>query len=335
MKKGLIVFIGMLLIVLVIGYVSSQRSDTLDVRVLKLAHGLNTQHPVHKTMEYLAQRAWELSEGKLKIEIFPSEQLGNEKECIEALQLGYLAMTKTSTGPMEAFVPRIRIFGIPYLFRDDAHFWQVAKSPIGKELLVAGQDMGLRGLCYYDAGFRSFYAKKPINSPADLKNLKIRVMNSVMAMDMVKTMGGSPTPISWGELYTSLDQEVVMAAENNPPSFDTSRHFEICKFYTLDEHVYLPDMLVISSRIWEGLTEAQQSILQQAVDESVEKGHGYWAEAVNAAMTKVQDAGVEVIRPDKKPFQDAVRPMWERFQKADNEEDKAIGTLIQQIQEIN
>jgi tripartite ATP-independent transporter DctP family solute receptor len=334
MKKGLIVFIGMLLIVLVIGYVSFKRSDTLDVRVLKLGHGLNTQHPVHKTMEYLAQRAWELSEGKLKIEIFPSEQLGNEKECIEALQLGYLAMTKTSTGPMEAFVPRIRIFGIPYLFRDDAHFWQVAQSPIGKELLVAGQDMGLRGLCYYDAGFRSFYAKKAINSPADLKGLKIRVMNSVMAMDMVKTMGGSPTPISWGELYTSLDQGVVDAAENNPPSFDTSRHFEICKNYTLDEHVYLPDMLVISARIWEGLSEDQQAILQQAIDESVEKGHEYWAAAVQASMKVVEDAGVKVIRPDKKPFQDAVRPMWERFQKADNEADQAIGKLIQQIQEI-
>jgi len=334
MKKGLIVFIGILLIVLVIGYVSFQRSDTGEVRVLKLAHGLNTQHPVHKTMEFLAERTWELSEGKLKIEIFPSEQLGNEKECIEALQLGYLAMTKTSTGPMEAFVPRIRIFGIPYLFRDDAHFWQVAKSPIGKELLVAGQDMGLRGLCYYDAGFRSFYAKKAINSPADLKGLKIRVMNSVMAMDMVKTMGGSPTPISWGELYTSLDQGVVDAAENNPPSFDTSRHFEICKYYTLDEHVYLPDMLVISSRIWEGLSEGQQAILQQAIDESVEKGHEYWAAAVQASMQVVEDAGVKVIRPDKKPFQDAVRPMWERFQKADNEADQAIGKLIQQIQEI-
>jgi len=334
MKKGLIVFIGMLLIVLVIGYISFQRSDTQDVRILKLAHGLNTRHPVHKTMEYLAQRAWELSDGKLKIEIFPSEQLGNEKECIEALQLGYLAMTKTSTGPMEAFVPRIRIFGIPYLFRDDAHFWQVARSRIGKELLVAGQDMGLRGLCYYDAGFRSFYAKKPIHSPADLKGLKIRVMNSPMAMQMVDTMGGSATPISWGELYTSLDQGVVDAAENNPPSFDTSRHFEICKYYTLDEHLYLPDMLVISSRIWEGLTDEQQEILQRAVDESVEKGHEYWAAAVEASMKVVREDGVEVIKPDKKPFQDAVRPMWEHFEKANNDEDKAIGTLIKQIQEI-
>jgi tripartite ATP-independent transporter DctP family solute receptor len=334
MKKGLTVFIGLLLILLVAGYINHTRTQGSDVRYLKLAHGLNTMHPVHKTMEYLAERLKEISDGKMIIEIYPSEQLGNEKECIEGLQLGYMDMTKTSTGPMEAFVPRIRIFGIPYLFNDNDHFWKVANSQIGKDLLVSCEPMGMRGLCYYDAGFRSFYAKKPINSPADLKGLKVRVMNSVMAMQMVEAMGGSPTPISWGELYTSLDQGVVDAAENNPPSFDTSRHFEICKYYTLDEHVCLPDMLVLSKRVWEDLSEAQQTMLQQAVDDSVEKGHEYWAEAVGKSMSIVREGGVEVIRPDKKPFQDAVRPMWERFQNADNEEDKAIGTLIQQIQEI-
>ena len=340
MKKGLIVFIGLLLVVLVIGYVSQGR-DTHQVRVLKLAHGLNTQHPVHKTMVWMAKRAAELSGGQLKIEIFPSEQLGNEKECIEALQLGYLAMTKTSTGPMEAFVPRIRIFGIPYLFRDSDHFWKVAQGPIGKELLLAGENKGLRGLCYYDAGARSFYAKEPIRTPADLKGKKIRVMNSVMAMEMIKAMGGSPTPISWGELYTSLDQGVVDAAENNPPSFETSRHYEICKYYSLDEHVRLPDMLVISSKVWASLTKQQQTWLQQAVDESVTYGRKLWTEAEAKSLKVVEDGGVTIIHPDKKPFQDAVQPIWERFLKADpnsdNEderEDAAIGTLIKQIQEI-
>ncbi len=334
MKKGLIVFIGLLLVVLVIGYVSRGR-DTQQVRVLKLAHGLNTQHPVHKTMVWMAKRAAELSGGQLKIEIFPSEQLGNEKECIEALQLGYLAMTKTSTGPMEAFVPRIRIFGIPYLFRDSEHFWKVAQGPIGKELLLAGENKGLRGLCYYDAGARSFYAKEPIRTPADLKGKKVRVMNSVMAMEMIKAMGGSPTPISWGELYTSLDQGVVDAAENNPPSFETSRHYEICKYYSLDEHVRLPDMLVISSKVWASLTEQQQQWLQQAVDESVDYGRKLWAQAEEKSLKVVEKAGVEVIHPDKKPFEEAVKPMWDKYLHADNEEDRAIGQLIRQIQEIH
>ncbi len=333
MKKGLTVFIGLLVIILVIGFFT-QGSDQQEVRILKLAHGLNTQHPVHITMEYLAKRAAELSDGQLEVQIFPSEQLGNEKECIEALQLGYLAMTKTSTGPMEAFVPRIRLFGIPYLFRDSEHFWKVALGPIGKELLVAGENKGLRGLCYYDAGARSFYAKEAINTPADLVGKKIRVMNSVMAMDMIKAMGGSPTPISWGELYTSLDQGVVDAAENNPPSFDTSRHFEICKYYSLDEHVRLPDMLVISAKVWADLSDQQQQWLQQAVDESVTYGRELWTKAEQKSLEVVKAGGVEVIYPDKKPFQEAVKPMWDRFLNADNEEDRAIGQLIQQIQEV-
>ena len=335
MKKGMILFIGSLLIVLLFSYFLQGGVDKQH-KILKLAHGLNTQHPVHKAMEFLAKRAAELSDGQLEVQIFPSEQLGNEKECIEALQLGYLAMTKTSTGPMEAFVPPIRIFGIPYLFRDSEHFWKVALGPIGKELLVAGESKGLRGLCYYDAGARSFYSKKePINTPSDLAGKKVRVMNSVMSMEMIKAMGGSPTPISWGELYTSLDQGVVDAAENNPPSFDTSRHFEICKYYSLDEHVRLPDMLVISARVWADLNEQQQQWLQQAVDESVIYDRELWTKAEIKSLEEVKAGGVVVTYPDKKPFQEAVKPMWDKFLNSDNQEDQAIGRLIQQIQEIH
>ncbi len=334
MKKALTILIGLLLIVLVVGYFR-QGVDDRQHRILKLAHGLNTQHPVHKAMAFMAKRAFELSGGGLEVQIFPSEQLGNEKECIEALQLGYLAMTKTSTGPMEAFVPRIRIFGIPYLFRDSKHFWEVALGAIGKDLLVAGEAKGLRGLCYYDAGARSFYSKdKPIDSPSDLSGLKVRVMNSVMSMEMIKAMGGSPTPISWGELYTSLDQGVVDAAENNPPSFDTSRHFEICKYYNLDEHVRLPDMLVISARVWADLNKQEQKWLQQAVDESVSYERKLWIAAEEKSLETVTAGVVVVSYPDKKPFRDAVKPMWDRFLNAENKEDQAIGALIRQIQEI-
>lgn len=334
MKKVMTIFIGLLMIVLAAGYFM-QGEDDRQRRILKLAHGLNTRHPVHKAMEFMARRVYELSDGNLEVQIFPSEQLGNEKECIEALQLGYLAMTKTSTGPMEAFVPEIRIFGIPYLFHDSEHFWKVARGPIGRELLAAGEVKGLRGLCYYDAGARSFYSKDaPIDSPSDLSGKKVRIMNSVMSMEMIRTMGGSPTPISWGELYTSLDQGVVDAAENNPPSFDTSRHFEICRYYSLDEHVRLPDMLVISARVWADLSERQKAWLQQAVDESVTYDRTLWTEAEEESLEVVKAGGVIVSYPDKKPFQDAVRPMWNKYLNAEDKEDKAIGALIRKIQEI-
>lgn len=296
--------------------------------VLKLAHSLDTTHPVHKAMVYMAKKASEKSSGRMEIQIFPSEQLGTEKENIEALQLGYLAMTKISTAVMEGFVPRIRVFGIPYLFRDSEHYWKVLKGPIGKDLLAAGKSKGLRGLCFYDAGSRSFYAKKKINTPEDLKGMKIRVMNSVMSMKMVDAMGGSPTPIPWGELYTALEQGVVDAAENNPPSFRTSRHCEVCKYYTLDEHTRLPDILIISMRVWDSLKPEFQRMLQEAVDESVEYQRKIWAEAEEADMKTIQEVGIKVIHPDKDLFRESVKSLWEEFEGTD------IGELIKQIQEV-
>lgn len=328
MKKGLFVFIGILLILLAIGFGFSLKKGELDVRELRLCHGLNTRHPVHITMEYMAERVREKSGGQMIVQIFPNEQLGTEKESIESLQLGYMSMTKSSTSAMDSFVPRLQIFGIPYLFRDSEHFWKVLRGPIGKELLEAGADKGLKGLCYYDAGARSFYAKKEIHTPGDLKGMKIRVIQSEMPMQMIETMGGSPTPISWGELYTSLDQGVVDAAENNPPSFETSRHFEVCRYYILNEHTRVPDMLVISTRVWNSLTPEEQRILQEAVEESVAYNRKLWIESEQESLDKVQAAGVTIIRPDKKPFQEAVQPMWEKYK------DTELGELIRQIQEV-
>jgi len=328
MKKGLLVFTSLSLVYLAVVYVISACQEERDVRVLRLAHSLNLRHPVHLTLEYLAERVREKSDGHLIVEVFPNEQLGTEKEQIEALQIGYMAMTKTSTAPMESFVPELKIFGIPYLFRDSEHFWKVVQGPIGKKLLEAGVDKGLKGLCYYDAGARSFYAKKPITSPDDLKGLKVRVMQSIMAMEMIETMGASPTPIPWGELYTALDQGIVDAAENNPPSFETSRHFEVCKYYILDEHVRVPDMLVISTGVWNRLSPQEQAILEEAVEESVVYNRKAWAEAEIASLNAVKAAGVTVIEPDKTLFQQAVGPMWERYKNTE------LGDLIRQIQEV-
>jgi tripartite ATP-independent transporter DctP family solute receptor len=296
--------------------------------VLKLGHVLDIAHPVHKAMVYMAERVKEKSGGRMKVEIYPSEQLGNEKDSIEALQMGYMAMTKISSAPMEGFVPKMKIFGIPYLFRDSEHFWKVMKGPIGKELLLAGESKGLRGLCYYDAGARSFYAKKEINRPEDLKGLKIRIQSSVMSVKMIKAMGGSPASIPFGELYTALDQGVVDGAENNPPSFYTSRHYEVCKYYSLDEHTMLPDILVISTKVWNKLSPEFQQILQEAVDESVEYQRKIWTEAEQNDLKSVQDAGVKVIYPDKQPFRDSVKSVWDEFNGTE------IGELIKQIREV-
>jgi len=298
------------------------------VTVVKLAHALDTSHPVHKGMVFMGEKVDEYSRGEMRVDIYPSGQLGNERELIELLQIGSLGMTKVSTAPMEAFVPEMKIFGIPYLFRDSEHRWKVLNSPIGKKLLLAGEPFFLRGMCYYDAGSRSFFTiDKPILTPDDLKGMKIRVMKSITSVNMVKALGGSPTPIPFGELYTSLQQGVVDGAENNLPSFYLSRHYEVCKYFSFDEHTAIPDILLMSTLVWNGLSDREQQWLQRAVDDSVEYQKELWEVSTEESLKLVQEAGVKIIYPDKTPFVDAVQSMHDSYKGTE------IGRLIQQIKD--
>ena len=236
--------------------------------VLKLGHGLDTQHPVHIGLEFMKQRLEELSSGSVTIDIYPSAVLGSETQCIEQLQNGSLAMTKTSAAAIENFIPALSVFSLPYVFRDSSHFWNVLDGEVGKTMLKKGESKFLRGLCYYDGGSRSFYTKNtPIRTPADLEGLKIRVMNSKTAVDMVKAMGASPAPIAWGELYSALAQGTVDGAENNPPSFTSNKHYEVCKHFSLDGHTRIPDIVMMSTRVWNKLDPQVQAWVQQAADE--------------------------------------------------------------------
>ena len=301
-------------ILLILSAILFSCQDKSSVKVLKLAHVLDASHPVHKGMVYMAGKLVEKSQGKMRVDIYTSGQLGGERDLIELLQIGSLAMTKVSTAPLEAFVPEMKIFGIPYVFRDDEHRWKILNGPIGQKMLLSGEDYFLRGMCYYDAGSRSFYTKeRPVQSPADLAGLKIRVMKSITAVKMVQSLGGSATPIPWGELYTSLQQGVVDGAENNPPSFYLSKHYEVCKYYSLDEHTAVPDILLMSTVVWNSLDAQQQQWVQEAIDESVEYQKKLWKEASDDALRAVQEAGVEVIYPDKTPFRQSVREMHESY----------------------
>lgn len=300
-----------------------------DTRVIKLGHGLDISHPVHKAMSFMAQRVKEKSDGTLTIDIYPNQQLGSERESLELLQIGSLGMTKVSTGVLENFVPSLKVMGLPFLFRDRAHRFKALESEIGEKLLNDGVNMRLKGLTFYDAGSRSFYTKKPVEKPEDLEGMKLRVMESNTAMNMVQLLGGSPTPIAWGELYTALQQGIVDGAENNLPSFYLSRHYEVCKYFIVDEHTALPDELLISTILWDQLSEQEQIWLKEAAMESSEYEKGIWREAELEALEEIQKAGVEVIYPDQEPFREKVQPMYEDFKK--NEEMKQIIEAIQAI----
>jgi tripartite ATP-independent transporter DctP family solute receptor len=285
-----------------------------DVTVIKLAHGLDPTHPVHKAMEFMAEKVKEKSNGKMQIDIYPSQQLGTERQCVELLQIGSLGMTKISASVMENFSPLYTVFSLPYVFRDEKHAFDVLDSEIGKRILLSSEKYLLRGLCYYDAGSRSFYTiNKPIYTPKDLDGLKIRTQESQTSVKLVNALGGSATPIAWGELYTALQQGVVDGAENNPPSFYLSKHYEVCKYYSLDEHTSVPDVLIISTKIWNSLSKEEQKWLQEAVDESTIYQRKIWKEASQHALEEVQKAGVKVIHPDKKPFEEKIQSMYEEY----------------------
>lgn len=302
-------------------------SNSEKGKVLKLAHGLDINHPVHKGMVFMMNRLKEKSDGKLTIEIYPGGQLGAERQCLELLQIGSLDMTKVSSAVMEGFAPKYKVLGLPYLFRDKTHIYNVLDGEIGNELLQEGSKYWLHGLCFYDAGARSFYTiDKPILHPDDLSGLKIRVMKSNTAVEMVSAFGGSPTPISWGELYTSLQQNVVDGAENNPPSFHTSHHFEVCGHYALDEHTAVPDVLLISTYTWNKLSDQEKRWLKESARESVIEQRKLWAESEKVAFEVLLKAGVKIYYPDKAPFVEKVKPIYLKYEK-----EKELGELINRI----
>jgi tripartite ATP-independent transporter DctP family solute receptor len=303
-----------------------------DVKVVKLAHGLDHAHPVGRAMALFGQRLGELSGGRLRVDIYAGGQLGSERECVELLQLGGLGMTKVSSSGLEGFAPEFRVLGLPFLFRDEAHRWEVLDGPVGQEILRSAEGKFLVGLCYYDAGTRSFYTtKRRVERPEDLAGLKIRTQESAVAIRTVRALGASATPIAFGELYTALQQGVVDGAENNPVTFHLSRHYELCAYYTINEHTAVPDVLVFSRHLWQQLTPEEQGWVRQAALESEKFQRDLWEEATRRSLEAVRAAGVEVIVPDKAPFQRQVAALNDEIAA----EQPVVGALYRRIREIH
>jgi tripartite ATP-independent transporter DctP family solute receptor len=290
------------------------------VREIKLAHALDTSHPVHEALVFLSEKVKEKSGGEMSVQIYPNQQLGSERELMELLQIGSVGMTKVSTSIVESFAPKFQVFSLPYIFRNDGHRRNVLMGSIGKSLLKEGEPFWFKGLCFYDAGKRSFYTKdRPVKQPNDLAGMKIRIAESPTAVKMVQSFGGSPTPVSWGELYTALQQGIVDGAENNPPSFVTSRHFEACKFYSLNEHTAIPDMVVVSTKLWDRLSEQEKKWLQEAADESAVFEYKLWAASVEKSMKILKEAGVTITYPDQEAFKKSVEKIYLFYQENEPE----------------
>lgn len=271
-------------------------------------------YPTVEAVKYFGQLVNERTDGRFSLEMFHSAQLGQEADTVEQVRTGVIDVNRTSLGPWNGLIPETTVPSLPYVFRSVEHARAVMNGPIGDEILAAFEPFGVIGLAFYDGGARSFYnSQKPINSAADLAGMKFRVMQSDIFVDMVAALGASATPMPYGEVYSGIETGVIDGAENNFPSYDTAKHSEVAKYYSLDEHLIVPEVLVISKAVWDTLTPEDQTIFREAAKESVAKQWELWDAQVQKSRELVEAAGTEITTPDKQPFIDAMGPVYEKW----------------------
>jgi tripartite ATP-independent transporter DctP family solute receptor len=286
-----------------------------SVKRFSLPHVLNTDHPVHKALEVFAKEVETRSEGSMVIRIQPGGTLGNEQELVDNVSNDMDAFTKISSTILETKTELAKVYSLPYLFRDEEHMWKVLDGEIGNELLDMALDQNLKGICYFDAGFRSFYTKQPVQSPNDLRGMKIRVQKSVMMQELVETLGASPQQIAFSELYTALDTGVVAGAENNIPSYYTMQHYKVAPYYVFDEHVAIPDILLMSATRWNQLSPDEQQIIIDSAEVAKDYQKDLWQEANQEQIAMMKEEGVTFTHiENKQPFVDATKSIYSNFE---------------------
>ncbi len=287
-------------------------------------------YPTVQAVRHLAETLAQSSGGKHSIKVFSKGALGNEKDTIEQTKLGALAMTRVNVAPMNNICPATMVPTMPFLFRSADHMRKVLDGPIGDEILKNCEAQGFIGLAFYDSGARSIYsAKKPIKTLADAKGLKVRVQQSDLWVSLLETMGANATPMPFGEVYTALKTGLVDAAENNYPSYESSRHFEVAKFYSKTEHSMAPEILLFSKRVWDGLSADEQKQIRAAAKESVGFMRKLWDEREEKSLAIVKAGGAQIIEVDKASFQGAMKPVYDKFLK-----DPKLQDMVKRIQDV-
>lgn len=280
---------------------------------LKFAYASNAT-PTVEAMNKFGELVSEKTGGEVDVQYFPDGQLGGEREIVELVQAGTIDITKVSSGLMESFAPVYGVFSMPYLFDSEEHFYKVMDNrEIMQPVYDATRDMGIVGLTYYNSGARSFYTKDtPIQSVADLKGLKFRVMQSPTSIKMVEMLGATPVAMGQAEVYTSLQQGVLDGAENNEYAITVARHGEVAKHYSYDLHTRIPDILLIGTHTLDRLSEENRAAVLEAAVESTEYHKQVWAEAIEEEKKKsAEEFGVTFYYPDLSEFQQAVQPMYD------------------------
>ena len=301
-----------LLAIIVTLSLSLSISATANAKII-LKCGTSTQpsHIYNKAVEYFAKLVSERSNGEIEVQLFPAGQLGSERDMVEGLQIGSLEMTLTSTGPLGNFVPQVKLFNLPFLFKDRQTCYKILDGKIGTDIANLFLKVGIRSLGWYENGFRNITnSKRPIEKPDGMDGLKIRVMEDDVFILTMKSLGASPLPMAFGELYTALEQKAVDAQENPLAVIHSSRFFEVQKYLAMTGHFYSPAMLLISEITWKKLTTAQQKILLEASKEARDYERRISMEADQTLEAELKKAGMIVTHPDKTLFVDAVSPVY-------------------------
>jgi tripartite ATP-independent transporter DctP family solute receptor len=290
-------------------------------------------YPTVQAVENMGKKLEAATGGRLSIQMYASMQLGGEKEAIEQAQVGALQFARVSVGALGPVVDDLNVFNLPFLFRDTVHMEKVIDGPIGQELLDKvsnNPNTRLIGLAWMDAGARSVYdTKKPIKSIDDLKGLKVRVMGNPMFVDMMNALGGNGVAMGYDQVFSALQTGVVDGAENNPPSFVFDNHYQVAKYYTLTEHLIVPEIIVFSRATWDSLSKDDQALVKKLAREAQQDERQLWKTVEDEAMAKMRASGIEIDTvADKTPFQSAVKPVWDKYGAKYRE-------LIQRIQAVN
>ncbi|MFO6495719.1 TRAP transporter substrate-binding protein [Bacillus sp. z60-11] len=295
--------------------------------MLRLAHNHNEAHPTHKSLVEFSKEVEKKTNGAVKVQLYPNAQLGSEREVIEMTQTGAVDIAKVSASALESFSDVYSLFSLPYLFDTKDHFYEVMDSDIAKDIYQTTKSLGFIGLTYYDAGSRNFYTKnKPIMHPDDLQGLKIRVQPSATAIRMVELMGGAPTPMAYGEVYTALQSNVIDGTENNEMALTSSNHGEVAKEYSYTEHAMVPDILIMNLNKMNQLKKEQKNAVMEAAKTSTAFHKIVWAEETEKAVKKAKKMGVTFHKPDKAQFRKAVSPLHNQFANK-----KSTGTYYRNI----
>ncbi|RWB02281.1 MAG: TRAP transporter substrate-binding protein [Mesorhizobium sp.] len=288
-------------------------------------------YPTVEAVKYFGELVKERTAGRYAVELYHSAQLGEEKDTIEQVRTGVIDLNRISMAPFNGLIPETTVPSLPYIFRSEDHMHKVMDGAVGDQIAAAFEQVGLVLLAFYDSGARSFYnSKKPINSLADLSGMKFRVIQSDIFVDMVAALGANATPMPYGEVYSAIETGVIDGAENNFPSYDTAKHAEVAKFYSLDVHTMVPEAFVMAKSSWDKLTPEDQAIFKAAAKESVARQRELWTAKVKESRAKVEAAGSQITTPDKQPFIDAMGPVYEKHVKDDKL--KAMVEAIKAVQ---